>query len=153
MIDRKDAGSRTAGPATPDDLQGWPGQRLGLPQSGPGSIARLGRRVVALLIDWGLCLLISYAFFHYSTSAQGAATLIPVGVLLGENILLVGTGGATVGHRVMGLRVTAFDRPAGILRAAVRSVLLVVVVPAVIWDADQRGMHDRASGTVLVRTR
>jgi hypothetical protein len=30
-------------------------------------------------------------------------------------------------------------------------VLLCIVIPAVIWDSDQRGMHDRLSGTVLVR--
>jgi len=25
------------------------------------------------------------------------------------------------------------------------------VIPAVIWDADQRGLHDKAAGTVLLR--
>jgi hypothetical protein len=30
----------------------WPGERLGLPAEGPRSIARLGRRVAALFIDW-----------------------------------------------------------------------------------------------------
>ena len=32
-----------------------------------------------------------------------------------------------------------------------RTALLIVVIPAVIWDADQRGLHDKAAGTVLVR--
>jgi hypothetical protein len=27
----------------------------------------------------------------------------------------------------------------------------VIVIPAVIWDADQRGLHDKAAGTVLIR--
>jgi uncharacterized RDD family membrane protein YckC len=28
-----------------------------------------------------------------------------------------------------------------------------LVIPAVIWDRDGRGMHDRLLGTVVVRTR
>jgi uncharacterized RDD family membrane protein YckC len=34
----------------------------------------------------------------------------------------------------------------------VRTALLIVVIPAVIWDADQRGLHDKVAGTVLVRS-
>ncbi|MGO9653847.1 MAG: RDD family protein, partial [Mycobacterium sp.] len=30
----------------------YPGERLGLPESGPGSLAPVGRRVAALTIDW-----------------------------------------------------------------------------------------------------
>ncbi|WP_414172416.1 RDD family protein [Clavibacter tessellarius] len=37
-------------------------------------------------------------------------------------------------------------------RPALRTVLLCLVVPAVVWNADQRGLHDVFSGTVLVRT-
>jgi len=33
----------------------------------------------------------------------------------------------------------------------IRTVLLCLFIPAVIWDRDQRGMHDRLAGTVLVR--
>jgi len=39
----------------------------------------------------------------------------------------------------------------GVWRPALRTVLLCLAVPAVIWDTDQRGLHDRLSGTVLVR--
>jgi hypothetical protein len=39
----------------------------------------------------------------------------------------------------------------GVRRPVVRSVLLVLVIPAVVWDLDQRGLHDRVAGTILVR--
>ena len=39
----------------------------------------------------------------------------------------------------------------GLWRPVVRTVLLCLVIPAVIWDADQRGLHDKAAGTVLLR--
>ena len=30
--------------------------------------------------------------------------------------------------------------------------LLCLLIPAVIWDADQRGLHDRYAGTLVART-
>ncbi|MFE7120750.1 RDD family protein, partial [Streptomyces sp. NPDC057654] len=36
-------------------------------------------------------------------------------------------------------------------RVALRSVLLVVVIPAVVWDRDSRGLHDKLARAVQVR--
>ena len=58
MVDRKDIGSWLSGPDT-SGISKYPGERLGLPESGPGSIARAGRRIAAICIDWGIALLIS----------------------------------------------------------------------------------------------
>jgi len=33
----------------------------------------------------------------------------------------------------------------------VRTLLVCAFVPALVMDADQRGLHDRVAGTVLVR--
>ncbi|PVU84277.1 RDD family protein [Cellulomonas sp. WB94] len=133
------------------------GARLGLPPTGSGSLAPLGRRLVALLVDWAACSAISAAFFQSDAMAV-------VGVLAIENVVLVGTLGTTLGHRLLGLRVVRVVRadpertgpvePAaqpGLLAGAVRAVLLCLVIPAVVWDADGRGMHDRLAGTVIVR--
>ena len=53
----------------------------------------------------------------------------------------------------MSLRGDGQGRPAGrqVMLAVVAPTLLALVIPAVIWDADQRGLHDKAAGTVLVR--
>nr|WP_218847005.1 RDD family protein [Psychromicrobium silvestre] len=129
----------------------YPGERLGLPQSGPTSIARAGRRILALLIDWGLCSLISYFLF------QGAA-LATLGIFLIEQVVLVGTLGYSIGHRVAGIQVVRQTQPgrpvfqpAGLLAGVVRGLLLCLLIPAVITDPDHRGLHDRAMNTVLVR--
>lgn len=71
-----------------------------------------------------------------------------------ENILLVGTLGMTVGHRIMGLMVLRVDgERAGLVPATIRTLLLALVLPAVIWDKDERGFHDRIARTMIVRTR
>ena len=36
-------------------------------------------------------------------------------------------------------------------RTLTRTLLIIVVIPAVIWDADQRGIHDKVTGLVLIR--
>ncbi|GIG19806.1 RDD family protein [Cellulomonas chitinilytica] len=140
------------------------GARLGLPPDGPGSLARLGRRVAALAIDWVACLAIAAAFFpaagasgFFLSRGEPMATL---GVFALENVLLVGTVGNTLGHRILGLHVRrvvlppAADAPVvppHLLAALVRTALLCLVVPAVVWDGDGRGLHDRVAGTAIVR--
>lgn len=124
----------------------YPGRRLGLPQTGAGASARFGRRFLALCVDWALSLLVSYGL-------AGGDQWATLGVFTLENILLVSTAGQTVGHRLLGIRLSRTDGAApGVARGVGRSLLLSLAVPALIWDRDQRGLHDRFAGTVLRRT-
>lgn len=173
MVRREDMGSWLEG----DAVAGvGAGTRLGLPVSGPGSPARTGRRALALAVDWLACLLISGALFPGSQSAAFSLVrgdpMATLGIFALENLLLVGTVGHTLGHRLCNLRVRTapvvgpgrdadgpdqsgsgpdLGRAPGLLRAAVRTVLLLLVIPAVVQDGDGRGLHDRAAGTVIVR--
>ncbi|TFV82114.1 RDD family protein [Microbacterium sp. dk485] len=131
----------------PDELpaDSYPGEQLGLPAQGRGSLAPLGRRVLAIIVDWGCAVVISMAFFSYDALATTTIFVI-------VQILFIPTIGGSPGHRLFGMRVQRV--PAGwpgLWRPIVRSVLLALVIPAVIWDADNRGLHDKAAGTVLVR--
>lgn len=123
----------------------YPGERLGMPSSGRGSIARPGRRLAAIVIDWASAVLISVAFFDYDP----LATLT---VFVVVQIVLLPTLGGSPGHRILGLRLEMLGGGwVGLWRPIVRTLLLAVVIPAVIWDPDQRGLHDKAAGTVLLR--
>lgn len=154
-VDNRQAiGSWLSGPrAAAEDAGvdfGYRGEQLGLPEHGPGSIARPGRRLGALAVDWGLCLLIAYGLL---TDGYGQATgnwALLVFFVLG--LLTVGTVGFTPGKRLLGLRVVAEGggRP-NPLRVLLRTALLCVAVPALIWDRDGRGLHDRLARTIEVR--
>ncbi|GAA3868543.1 RDD family protein [Leifsonia kafniensis] len=123
----------------------WPGERLGLPERGPRSVARVGRRLAALAIDWALAVAASSLFFNYN----GFATTL---IFVGMQIVFIPTIGGSIGHRLLGLRVVALAGGwVGLWRPVVRSVLLGIVVPALVWDSDQRGFHDKIAGTVLIR--
>ena len=131
--------------AEPAGDAGWPGRRLGLPPSGAGSVARLGRRVVALVLDWLAAVVVSRAFFD-------GDPFVTLAVFALVQWLLVGSAGSSPGHRLLGLRVARLDgRPPGLALAAARALLLALALPPLIADRDQRGLHDRAPGTVLLR--
>jgi uncharacterized RDD family membrane protein YckC len=123
-----------------------------MPERGPGSLAPFGRRGVAVLVDWLVCNVIAAGLMHYRLGEGGLGPFKPLAVFVLMNLLLVGTLGSTIGHRLLGLRVVRLGgASAGPLLAAIRTVLLALVIPAVIWDRDTRGFHDKIAGTVLVR--
>lgn len=128
-----------------DAVNSYPGERLGFPEAGPGSIARVGRRIGALAIDWAAAVIISIAFFQY----DALATLL---VFVVVQIVFIPTIGGSPGHRIVGMRVVLQNGAwVGLWRPIVRTLLLALVIPAVIWDQDQRGLHDKAVATVLIR--
>lgn len=123
----------------------FPGQRLGLAADGSGSIARMGRRIGAICIDWAIATLFSVAFFKYDANISLLFFFV-------EQCLLVSTLGYSIGHRVFGIAVRRLDgKWVGFWRGFIRTGLICIVIPVAIWDADQRGLHDKAVGTVLVR--
>jgi uncharacterized RDD family membrane protein YckC len=133
----------------PGGEQDYPGQRLGRPAEGPGSVARFGRRLVGVGVDWLLALLIANALLrplHWGSFA-------PLAVFFAQHALLVGTVGTTIGHRLVGLRVERLGggQP-GPVKGLARALLLCLGLPALIWDADRRGLHDRFPGTLIIRT-
>ncbi|MDQ0990489.1 RDD family protein [Streptomyces sp. V3I7] len=154
MDNRQAMGSWLSGPrAAMEDAGadfGHRGEQLGLPEDGPGSIARPGRRLGALAVDWGLCLLIAYGLIAHSYN-EAARVWAPL-VLFVLLVLTLGTVGFTPGKRLFGLRVVALETgrvsPA---RALLRTVLLFLAIPPLVWDRDGRGLHDRLAKTVEVR--
>lgn len=116
----------------------------------------LGRRLLALLIDWIIAAFSAVALFGWSGVSfppDGVREqLIINAVYVVEVSVLLGLMGFSIGKRVMGLRLINPDgRPIGVVRAVVRSVLLSFVIPAIIMTDDKRGLHDLAAGSKVVK--
>ena len=108
-------------------------------------MARTGRRLLGVLLDWLLALLVS-------TALLGGEPWGTLGLFAVVHVVGVGTLGGSPGHLLLGMRVLQVGGAwPGPLRALVRTVLLCLVIPAAVWDADQRGLHDRFAGSVLLR--
>jgi uncharacterized RDD family membrane protein YckC len=154
---RKWIGSWLSGPrvaleptAEPGAVQRWRGERLGLPESGPGSVAPLGTRLVALIVDAVLAALIAYLFTAPNPPLNWS--LLPWFLI---TVSMVSIFGFTPGMLALGIRVVRMDGAAmiGPLRAIPRTIMVAVIIPAAIWDADGRGLHDKAVGTIVLRMR
>jgi len=141
---------------TPIGGQQYAGQRLGLPGTGPGSVAGWGRRIAALFIDWFASAGVAALLLGYDPFAtareQGWVGGAPLLVFLVEASILTGLAGGSFGQQAVRMAVVRLDgRPVTVLQALVRTLLICLVIPPVVFNRDGRGLHDLAVGTVTVR--
>ena len=135
----------------------YPGERLGLPPSGPGSVAGWGRRFAALAIDWvastlAAGLVFGYQWFGATAGEQGWVGLSPVFVFVLEATLLTALAGGSFGQLALRVVVVRIDnKPVTVLHAFLRSLLICLVIPPLVFNRDQRGLHDLAVNTVTLR--
>ena len=114
----------------------------------------LGRRMAALMVDWLAC------YFIVAASAGGIGQMAPnrswtvLALFFAEIAILSALQGATLGHRIFGVKIIRFADGGAItpIQALIRSALLVTVVFAITFDENGRGLHERFSGTVLTRS-
>lgn len=125
----------------------WPGERLGLPEHGERSVARVGRRLLAIIIDWALAALPAYLLIGGAHPELWNIALFAI-----MQVVFIPTIGGSIGHRVLGLRLVPIAGGwVGLWRPVLRTILLCLVIPVLVWDSDQRGFHDKIAGTVLIR--
>ena len=117
------------------------------------SLAGFGRRVLALLVDW----LIAYGLAALGMSlgwwntAMLSTAVLAIWFVLGAVSLRLFS--FTPGQLALGLMVVSVDnrQHIGIGRAAVRGLLVALVVPPLFADSDGRGIQDRLTNTAVVR--
>ena len=115
----------------------------------PGEVPTLVRRAAALVIDWVACLLV--AKLVAPALELGEAPFLPLAIFFIEVTLLTWFVAASFGQRVLGIEVIGLDGQRLMLwRIAVRTLLICLVIPAVIYDSEGRGLHDRAVGSVAI---
>jgi uncharacterized RDD family membrane protein YckC len=112
-----------------------------------------GRRMLGVLIDWLMSYAIAIGFFvEFGDSSMGAVVFL---VFTAQYLIFAALGGATPGHRIVGLKIVRFS-DGGMptpLQALIRTSLLIIILTAVTFDQNGRGINERLSDTVLVRTR
>ena len=116
------------------------------------------RRFLALFVDWVASSLVVAAIWGPAALSQGNVQAFYVHlVFLAEctlfNTLLAGS----FGKLVTGLRVVRMDAqghalaaPVSLWRSFVRTLLILLVIPPLVFKSDGRGLHDLATGTAAV---
>ena len=119
--------------------------------------ASWARRVLALVIDWFASTLVVMAVIGPGGwSEDRYAGLYTTAVFILESSVLTAFAGGSFGKLVTRLRVVRQGSEPGRVgglslgRALLRSVLICLVIPPLVFRPDGRGLHDMAAGSVTV---
>ncbi len=130
----------------------YPGSRLGLPADGPRSVASWGRRLLALVVDWFASSLVAPPSCSAAPCGDRAGRPGADGRVLLEAGLLTALLGGSFGQLLLRVVVVRVDgKPLGLLQALGRTLLICLVVPPLVFNRDNRGLHDMAFGTITLR--
>ncbi len=122
------------------------------PQILPGEVSGFGRRLVAIILDWLLSLVLTRVLFGQFEYGSAEASLTTLLIFVVQVILLTWLMSASFGQRIMGIAVVRITgERLSLWRVALRTVLICLVIPAVVFDSDGRGLHDRLVGSVVIR--
>jgi uncharacterized RDD family membrane protein YckC len=130
----------------------YPGERLGLPAEGRGSLATWRARVAALILDWAGSMAVAVGFFGTEVlTGSGWQAWMILAVFFVESTLLVTVASASFGQLLCRIAVVRLDtEPVGFPRAILRAALVCLALPALVIGPDRRGLQDLAAGTVVV---
>jgi len=134
---------------------GYPGETLGLPAEGRGSLASWWTRIVALILDWAASMTIAVGLFGPTVlSGRGWQSWMILTVFFVESLVLAALTGGSFGQLLCRIAVARLDRrPLGFLRSTVRALMVCLAVPALVIGPDRRGLHDLTVGTVVINRR
>ncbi|HEY5783314.1 MAG TPA: RDD family protein [Microlunatus sp.] len=145
--------AKRGSPAVP--AEPYPGQQLGLPESGRGSLAGWRARVAALLLDWAASMGVAVAVFGTQVvTGSGWQAWMILATFFVESTLLVTVASGSFGQLICRIAVVRMDtKPVGFPRAVLRQALICLALPPLIIGPDRRGLQDLAATTVVVNRR
>jgi uncharacterized RDD family membrane protein YckC len=112
--------------------------------------------MLGITIDWLAAYAVTLGFFSGGgnflerTRGVGGTVLIVVAI---EYLVLVSFGGSSFGHRIVGLKVVRFSDGGAVtpLQSLIRTMLMIIIITAITFDENGRGINERLSNTVLVK--
>ncbi len=138
-----------------DTAEHYPGETLGLPETGRGSLASWRARVAALILDWAASMALAVILFGTGVlNEAGWRSWMILGVFFVESSILTGLAGGSFGQIIAKIGVARLNgQPIGLLRAIARQAMICVVLPTIVIGAERRGLNDLALGSVVVNRR
>ena len=116
--------------------------------------AGYGIRLLALLIDWAIANLLVLVVVRSSAPFGTPVTwadLLPLATFAVVKAGSTALTGASPGQLICGIAVARLDgERVGLPRAALRTALMLLVLPAVVSGPGRRGLHDVAAGTAVL---
>jgi len=140
---------------THEDHDLYPGESLGLPQAGRGSLASWLARVGAMIGDWAASMVVAIALFGMDVmTGSGWKSFMILAVYFVQASLLTIFAGGSFGQLIARIGIVRVDgSPLGWWRPIVRTALKCLVIPALVVGAERRAITDLVLGTVVVNRR
>ena len=133
----------------------YPGESIGLPESGRGLLASWFARIAALVLDWGECMIVAVTLFGVGVLRDGGwrAWMI-LAVFFVQTTVLTALTGSSFGQLLARIGIVRLDgQRLGWPRAAARAAMICLVLPTVVIGAERRALNDLLLGTVVVNLR
>jgi uncharacterized RDD family membrane protein YckC len=119
---------------------------------GENSYASVGRRLGALVIDWFASLGIAVLVFREYPYGTTDSMLATTAVFYVEIVLFTFLLGSSFGQKLLSMRVVNLNGGRlSLWRIMLRTLLILLVIPALVMDSDGRGLHDRIVGSRVIR--
>ncbi|MGV8846255.1 RDD family protein [Tessaracoccus sp.] len=133
----------------------YPGQSLGLPESGRGSLAGWWPRIGAMVGDWAASMVVAVGFFGIGVITEpGWRGFMILVVYFAEASLLTALTGGSFGQLIARVGVVRLDGgPLGWWRPVVRTAMKCLVVPHIVVGAERRPLTDMMLGTAVITRR
>lgn len=113
--------------------------------------AGFGRRVAALVIDWVACIVVARLVVRDAEYGSAESALATLGIFYIEVVLFTWLISSSFGQRIVGICVIRTDgRRLGLPAVMLRTLLICLVIPALVYDSAGRGLHDRAVGSIAL---
>jgi uncharacterized RDD family membrane protein YckC len=113
--------------------------------------ASWGRRVLALLVDWFACLGVAELLVQADILPGNPFGIYTLGFFVLESALFTALLGGSFGQLATRLRVVRADGGRlDVARALLRSVMIALVIPPLVFRPDGRGLHDMTVGSYVV---
>lgn len=133
----------------------YPGESIGLPREGRGTLATWRARVAALIGDWAASMIVALLLFGQGVLTEsGWRSFMILAVYFVEASILTTLTGSSFGQLIAGVGVVRVDgQPLGFWRPTLRTALKCLVIPAIVVGAERRALNDLMLGTVVVKRR
>lgn len=119
---------------------------------GDNSYASVGRRLGALAIDWFASLGIAVLVFRDFAYGTPESMLATTAVFYVEIVLFTFLISCSFGQKLLSMRVVNLSGGRlSLWSIMLRTLLIILVIPALVMDSDGRGLHDRIVGSRVIR--
>ena len=121
----------------------------------PGAVpATLGRRFAAICVDWLAALILARLLLPWLSWDSTQYSLAVLGVFYVDVVLFTWLTASSFGQRLLGIAVVGVGgKRLGLWWVMVRTALICLVIPALVYDSRGRGLQDIVARSVVVLRR